>query len=164
MKLKRPIRLNVGGKKILTTDRGILSQGGGALLRLFDSAELDKDGNILVERDPESFEDLLCYLKIGDTPTFRQILRDHEMEKKGHLKLVGAEAAHWGVGDLGHIVRQIVSERAEGEGMEVEAVDGGQAQAAAVPPPPMPPPVHLVQVGNYYRQMVQNGLRGSRGC
>ena len=104
IKMRRPIRLIVEGEEF-GTNRGLLSRGSEKLLRIADVP--DDSAPIFLKRDPTLFKDIMNFVNVGAGDLLEQILRDHELESKGHLELLEAEATYWGIGDLRVIVQKI---------------------------------------------------------
>jgi len=107
IKMRRPIRLIVEGEEF-RTNRGLLSRGGEKLLRIADVS--DDSEPIFLERDPTLFKDIMNFVNVGAGDLLEQILRDHELDSKGHLELLEAEATYWDMWDLRAIVQKIIGE------------------------------------------------------
>ena len=105
--MRRPIKLIVEGEEF-RTNRGLLSRGGEKLLRIADVS--DDSEPIFLKRDPTLFKDIMNFVNVGAGDLLEQILRDHELDSKGHLELLGAEASYWEIEDLTVIVQKIIGE------------------------------------------------------
>ena len=107
IKMRRPIKLIVEGEEF-RANRGLLSRGGEKLLRVADVS--DDSEPIFLKRDPTLFRDIMNFVNVGAGDLLEQILRDHELDSKGHLELLGAEASYWEIKDLTVVVQKIIGE------------------------------------------------------
>ena len=67
------IKLNVGGKKFMTTAETLTSKGNNFFSGIVQSKipiEKDENGYIFIDRDPKYFNIILTYLRIGSIPTY----------------------------------------------------------------------------------------------
>ena len=118
IKMRRPIRLIVEGEEFVT-NRGLLSRGGEKLQRIADVP--DDSAPIFLERNSTLFKDIMNFVNVGAGDLLEQILRDHELESKGHLELLEAEATYWGIGDLRVIVQKILGQNNQADTQETNS-------------------------------------------
>jgi len=93
------IFLNVGGTIMVTSKSTILTDENSVLAKMFSnnfwkSADLDKDGNFILDRDARYFGVLLNFLRSG------QVFLDNNIDIRGVLE----EAEYWNVKSMVDIV------------------------------------------------------------
>ncbi|KAF1741048.1 hypothetical protein MXB_2122 [Myxobolus squamalis] len=96
---KKWIRLNVGGKIFLTRKGTLKTESRSKLANLDDDPETERDesGAILLDRDPELFKIILCYLRT----------KNIVMSKHICLDVLTDEAILWGLGSLVSVLNEL---------------------------------------------------------